>query len=583
MRQRSFALVWSLACCISASLALAQDAALTPAAREAAILTPPAPQTPRINGPHIYGERSGRPFLYHVPATGKRPMKFSAERLPPGLALDGASGLITGRAGAAGTYPVKITATNDLGRDTITLKVVIGDTIALTPPMGWNSWNFFARRIDDAKMRAAADAMVASGLADHGWTYVNVDDCWQGQRDANGNIHSNEKFPDMQAMADYIHSKGLKFGTYSSPGSTTCAGFTASYHHESQDVQTYAKWGVDYVKYDWCSYSRIAPERTELLYAQALPQDAEQIKALLEERKKLPGGGLARGGAGPARGNRAGAATNPATNPAARRGRGPQLTPEQQAKAQEINARLTEIHNHLDADKQKQIQLQVLQEPYKLLGDLLNKADRDIVYSLCQYGNGNVWEWGDSVGGNSWRTTGDIRAQWASIARIGFGQAGHEKFAGPGHWNDPDMLEVGNGNLTPDEMYSHFSLWCLLDSPLLIGCDMSRMDRLTTSIFSNDEVIAVSQDELGRQASRLAQADQVEVWAKPMSDGSLAVGLFNRADAEQRCTARWSDLGIAGSRTVRDLWRQRDLGTFDANFTTTVRPHGVMLLEIAAK
>jgi hypothetical protein len=569
-----------------ASTIFAQDAAAPPS-REAAILTPPAPQTPRINGPRIYGERTGRPFLYHIPATGKRPMKFSADGLPQGLALDAATGLITGRATAAGTYPVKVTVTNDLGANSITLKIVIGDKIALTPPMGWNSWNFFARRIDDQKMRAAADAMVSSGLADHGWTYVNVDDCWQGQRDADGNIQSNEKFPDMQAMADYIHSKGLKFGTYSSPGSTTCAGFTASYHHEAQDVQTYTKWGVDYVKYDWCSYSRIAPESTELLYAQALPDYADQIKALLEERKKLPGGGIGRFGGGPppagARGNRAGAAANPATNPAARRGRGPQMTPEQQARAREINAKLAEIHSHLDPDKQKQIQLLVLQEPYKLLGDLLTRADRDIVYSLCQYGNGNVWEWGESVGGNSWRTTGDIRAQWASIARIGFGQAGHEKFAGPGHWNDPDMLEVGNGNLTPDEMYSHFSLWCLLDSPLLIGCDMSRMDALTTSIFSNDEVIAISQDELGKQAGRVAQADQVEVWAKPMSDGSLAVGIFNRADTEQPCTAKWSDLGIAGSRPVRDLWRQKDLGSFDGNYTITIHPHGVMLLKISAK
>ncbi len=461
----------------------------------AVALTPkPSPQ-PRINGAKVFGVRPGSPFLYTVAATGDRPMTFAAQNLPAGLHLDPQSGQITGALTERGTHVVTLEARNALGMATRPLKVVCGDTIALTPPMGWNSWNGFGCDVTDAKVRAAADAMVSSGLIQHGWSYINIDDCWQAGRDADGNIRSNQKFPNMKALAAYVHAKGLKIGLYSSPGPKTCAGYTGSYQHEAQDARRYAEWGFDYLKHDWCSYGDIA--------------------------------------------------------------RNPTL-----------------------ADMKK---------PYQVMRAALTAVPRDIVFSLCQYGMGNVWEWGAEVGGNCWRTTGDITDTWSSMAGIGFGQAGHEKFAGPGHWNDPDMLVVGYvgwsanvrpTHLRPNEQYTHISLWCLLSSPLLIGCDMTRMDEFTLGLLTNDEVLDVSQDPLGRQAGRVAKDGQLEVWAKDLEDGGKAVGLFNRGDAETNVTAKWSDLGLAGKQTVRDLWRQKDLGTFADEFSAPVPRHGVVLVRI---
>ncbi len=450
---------------------------------KAVILTPPAPRTPRINGAEIFGVRPGHPFFYQIAATGDRPMEFSADDLPAGLHLDSVTGLITGVATVGpGNYTVTLHAKNARGSAKREFEIVIGNEIALTPPMGWNSWNCFAHAVDDAKIRSAADAMVTNGLINHGWTYINIDDCWEGGRDTNGNILPNEKFPDMKALVDYVHSKGLKMGIYSSPGPKTCGGFEGSWQHEQQDAQQYAAWGIDYLKYDWCSYGQV--------------QD-----------KSLP-------------------------------------------------------------DRQR------FMKPYVVMGDDLNHVDRDIVFSLCQYGMGNVWEWGAQVGGNCWRTTGDITDTWGSMTDNGFGSAGKEAFAGPGHWNDPDMLVVGKlgwgqlrpSRLTPNEQYTHISLWCLLSSPLLIGCDMSQMDEFTLSLLSNDEVLAVDQDPLGKQASRIWQNGDLEIWAKDMKDGSKAVGLFNRGEEQTTIKLNWSDLGIAGKHHVRDLWRQKDLGKFSGSF-----------------
>jgi len=472
------------------------------------ILTPKAPPTPRINGPRVYGVRPGRPFLFIIPATGDRPMTFAADNLPPGLKLDPQTGIITGISPQRGEYVVTLRAENALGKVERALKIVGGDLIALTPPLGWNSWNCFAGAVDDAKVRSAADAMVRSGLVNHGWTYINIDDCWEikpgsddpklkGQpRDANGMINTNRKFPDMKALTDYIHAKGLKAGLYSSPGPLTCAGFTGSYKFEDNDARRWAEWGFDYIKYDWCSY-----------------------------------GGIAKGNS-----------------------------------------------------------LAELKKPYEVLRASLDKVDRDIVYSLCQYGMGNVWEWGASVGGNCWRTTGDISDSWGSMAGIGFAQAGHEKFAGPGHWNDPDMLVVGRlgwgslrpTRLTPNEQYTHISLWCLLCSPLLIGCDMAQLDDFTLNLLTNDEVLEVSQDALGKQAGRVAKDGELEVWAKDMSDGSMAVGLFNRGEMEAKVTARFSALGLSGKQTVRDLWRQKDIGDFETEVSADVPRHGVVLVRMRA-
>jgi alpha-galactosidase len=482
-------------------------------AEPAEVLTPKPAATPRLNGAAVVGVRPGHPLLFHVAATGDRPMVFSADGLPEGFSLDAKTGQITGSSTQPGTSVVKFTATNASGSNQRDLRIVVGDQIALTPPMGWNSWNCFAQAVSDEKVRAAADAMVKSGLIDHGWTYINVDDCWEvranrpadERRDMDGNIKTNAKFPDMKAMADYIHSKGLRAGLYSSPGPSTCGGFTASYKFEEKDAAQYAAWGFDYLKYDWCSYGGIA----------------SQIRK---------------------------SATRPT-------------------------------------------ELEIFQQPYIVMRDALAKQNRDILFSFCQYGMGNVWQWGEKTGGNCWRTTGDINDSWGSMSNIGFNQNGHEKYAGPGHWNDPDMLVVGKvgwgpalhpTHLTPNEQYTHISLWSLLAAPMLIGCDMTQMDDFTLGLLTNDEVIAVNQDALGQQAKRVATGgEDMEVWARDLQDGTKAVGLFNRGDMPVSISAKWSDLGISGKQVVRDLWRQKDLGEFGDQFSAEVGRHGVILIKVS--
>ncbi len=471
---------------------------LTPPREPAVVLTPKAGPKPRINGTRVVGVRPGSPFLFTIPATGERPMTFSTSKLPQGLQLDPQTGRVTGTLASKGTFTVNLRARNARGSAARPLKIICGDTIALTPPLGWNSWNCFGCDVSEANVRAAADAMAASGLINHGWTYINIDDCWEAGRDAEGRVLSNPKFPDMKALTDYVHGKGLKIGLYSSPGPKTCAGHEGSYQHEQLDAARYAEWGFDYLKYDWCSYGEIAPHPTH-----------EQLL-----------------------------------------------------------------------------------KPYQVMRAALDQAPRDILFSLCQYGMGNVWEWGAQVGGNCWRTTGDITDTWSSMSGIGFGQAGHEKYAGPGHWNDPDMLVVGYvgwsakvrpTRLTPNEQYTHITLWCLLCSPLLIGCDMTKLDEFTLNLLTNDEVLEVNQDPLGHQAGRIAKDAQSQVWAKDMADGSKAVGLFNLGDEDGPVTVKWADLGLKGKLKVRDLWRQADLGKFAGQFQTPVPRHGVVLIRIGAK
>lgn len=474
---------------------------------KAVILTPKAPLTPRINGPKVYGVRPGNDFLFRIAATGERPMTFAATGLPTGLNLDVKTGIIKGKVNKKGRYEVNLTVTNKKGISKRKLTIVCGDQIALTPPLGWNSWNCFACAIDQEKVKAAADAMVNSGLADHGWSYINIDDCWMVKpesddsvvggkvRDDYGNMNTNKKFPDMKGLADYVHGLGLKIGTYSGPGPKTCAGYTACYQFEEKDAKRFAAWGFDYLKYDWCDYERISKDHS-------LPE---------------------------------------------------------------------------------------LKKPYTVMRDALDKAGRDIVYSLCQYGMGDVWEWGAEVGGNCWRTTGDITDDWTSLESIGFSQAGHEKYAGPGHWNDPDMLVVGKvgwgpqlhpTRLSPNEQYTHISLWALLASPLLIGCDMTQLDEFTYSLLTNDEVLDINQDVLGKQASKIAQYGSLEIWAKDMEDGSKAVGLFNRGMFASPLTVTWKDLGITGNYTIRDCWSQQDIGKSEQKFTATIPPHGVKLVRV---
>lgn len=365
--------------------------------------------------------------------------------------------------------------------------------LAATPPMGWNSWNHFAGKVNDADVRAAADALVASGMRDAGYIYVNIDDTWEGSRDAQGNIQTNSKFPDMKALADYVHSKGLKLGIYSSPGPKTCAGYEGSYGHEQQDANTYAKWGIDYLKYDLCSYGKMMKQ---------------------------------------------------------------------------------------DAPGQPEKQWSMMQQAYEKMHQALQNTQRPIVFSLCQYGWDAVWKWGPKVGGNLWRTTGDIGDNYDRMSVIGFSQAGLSKYAAPGHWNDPDMLEIGNGKMTPDEYRTHMSLWAILAAPLLAGNDLSKMDDTTKSILMNKDVIAVDQDALGAQGDRVHESGPYEVWMKPLSDGSKAVALFNRSEAVYPITVHFKDIGFNGSVHARDLWAHKDLGSLQGSYTATVPRHGVVMLRL---
>ena len=365
--------------------------------------------------------------------------------------------------------------------------------LAATPPMGWNSWNHFHNKVDDATIRAQAEAMVSSGMRDAGYIYVNIDDTWEGERDSSGVIHANSKFPDMKALADFVHSKGLKIGIYSSPGPKTCAKFEGSYGHELQDAQTYAAWGIDYLKYDLCGLR-------------------EQMKAAgsLEAAHKM------------------------------------------------------------------------MVDSYIKMRDALRSTGRPIVYSLCQYGDGAVWEWGASVGGNLWRTTGDINDHYSRMETIGFSQAGLSSFASPGHWNDPDMLEVGNGGMNTDEYRTHISLWAILAAPLLAGNDLTSMTPETVALLTNKEVIAVDQDRAGRQGDRVSAVGPIEIWVRSLADGSKAVGIFNRHPGPLSATVDFKkQLGFNHAVKVRDLWQQKDIENPGNSFTATIPGHGVVLLRVS--
>lgn len=493
------------------------------------ILTPVPPATPRINGAGVFGVRPGSPFLFTIAATGERPMTFSAKNLPHGLRLDAHSGRITGVLKQAGEFNVLLRAKNSLGATEKNFRIMCGERIALTPPMGWNSWNCFAGAVTEDRVKSAAAAMVKSGLINHGWTYINVDDFWQNHRDSedptlrgpfrdtNGFVVPNSRFPDMKGMAEYIHTLGLKAGLYSSPGPWTCGGCTGSWRHEQQDAETYARWGFDYLKYDWCSYGTIADGKDP---------DAKDVPTWSEGKGRTD--------------------------------------------------------------------VAVASHPYQVMGRSLRAQPRDILFSLCQYGMSDVWTWGDSVGGNCWRTTGDITDTWRSMSKIGFNQDKAAPYAKPGNWNDPDMLivgQVGWGHLHPtrltvDEQYTHISLWCLLSAPLLIGCDMDKLDDFTLGLLSNDEVLALDQDALGREATCVATNGNVRVYLKPLEDGGRAAGFFN-LDAKPVALNfhQFAEAGLSGKLHVRDLWRQADLpdlNTDDATLSLTVPGHGVVLCKFTA-
>ena len=489
-------------------------------------LTPPAPREPRINGPKVYGVRPGSPLLYRIPCTGERPLTFRADNLPAGLALDSQSGILTGslprpaaipanvkgaylltHSRVPGDYLVTLHAQNSFGSAAKKFRIICGDRLALTPPMGWNSWYIHYNRVTGAAVRNAADQMIATGMADFGYQYVNIDDCWMKKRgdvpycDADGAMLPNGKFPDMKGLAGYIHGQGLKAGLYTSPGPWTCTGYVGAYQHEAADAKKFADWGFDFLKYDWCSY-----------------------------------------------GGKAGGKT-----------------------------------------------VEHLQKPYRMMGNELQKLDRDIVFNLCQYGMGDVWKWGGEVG-NCWRTTGDLGlergAGLPAFYGIAMSNERHWEYARPGAWNDPDYILIGwvgdahgmgegrKTTLTPDEQYSYMSLWSLMAAPLIFSGDMARLDAFTLNVLCNAEVIEVDQDPLGRQAKILRQTADEYVLVKELEDGSKAAGLFNLSSLPRKISVTWNELGVSGTRRVRDLWRQQEIGVFDQAFEIEVPGHGVTLVLV---
>lgn len=463
------------------------------------ILTPAPSPSAKINGASVFGIRPNAPFLFKIPATGKKPLQYSVENLPAGLKVDAATGIITGSIKNTGDHKMTFVVKNSLGIDKKEFTVKCGDLLALTPPMGWNSWNCWGLSVSDERLKISAQAMIDKGLIDHGWTYMNIDDGWEAEaRNEKGQIVPNKKFPDLKETGDWLHNKGLKFGIYSSPGTRTCGGYLGSYQHELQDAQSYAGWGIDYLKYDWCSY--------ETVYR-----------------------------------------------------------------------------------NEKDTSLAAFIKPYSVMQAALKDQSRDIVYSLCQYGMKDVWKWGATVNGNCWRTTGDIEDSWESLQSIGFNQTSQYAYAGPGRWNDPDMMIVGQvgwgdnlhpTRLTPDEQYTHVSLWCLLSAPLLIGCDLGKLDDFTLNLLTNDEVIAVDQDPLGKQAKQVIKTSTYQVWMKELEDGSKAIGIFNLSDKNDVVRFYWSDLGLSNNQKARDLWRQKNLGAFSTMFATKVAAHGVTLIKV---
>lgn len=494
-----------------------------PNTNEKYILTPLPDKKPKINSTKLFGARPGNPFMYTIATTGERPISFSSTNLPTGLSVDEKTGIISGKVTKKGTYKTTLKAKNAFGEAQKELRIVIGDTIALTPPIGWNGWNSWARNIDQEKVIASADAMVKMGLNQHGWTYINIDDAWQGQRGGEFKaIQPNEKFSRFKEMIDYVHSLGLKVGVYSTPMITSYAGYTGGssdfedgritdaiinnkrayryigkYRFEENDAKQMAAWGIDYLKYDW---------RIDV-------SSAERMSAALKN------------------------------------------------------------------------------------------SGRDIVYSISNSAPfSNAGDWARLT--NTFRTGPDIRDSWLSLYHSAFTLDKWAPFGGRGHWLDPDMMILGNvttgsalhpTRLTPDEQYSHVSLFSLLSAPLLIGCPIEQLDPFTLNLLTNDEVIEINQDPLGKPARLVKEENGIQIWLKHLEDGSYAVGLFNIAHfgKSPQSYFRWGDeravsyqfdfnqIGLQGKFRLRDVWRQKDIGTFSQSWQTEIKHHGVLLLKMS--
>ena len=487
------------------------------------ILTPAAKQTPKINSAKVFGATPGNPVLYMIAATGKRPMQFSVANLPKGLSVSASTGIITGAVKARGNYSVTLKAKNSFGEAKQKLVIKIGDTIALTPPLGWNGWNSWETQINREKVMASANAMVSKGLRDHGWNYINIDDSWQGVRTGQDTaLQPNEKFPDFKGMVDYIHSLGLKAGLYSTPYISSYASYAGGssdfptggethdsikinrqpfmrigkYRFETNDAKQMANWGFDFLKYDW----RIDVNSTERM------------------------------------------------------------------------------------------------------SNALKNSGRDIVLSLSNnspFEKANEW----MRLSHMYRTGPDIKDSWNSLYATVFSLDKWAPYTGPGHWSDPDMMIVGDvaigpvlhpTRLTADEQYSHVSIFSLLAAPMLIGCPIENLDAFTLNLLTNDEVIAINQDPLGKPGRLLLHEEGIEVWVKPLEDGSYGVGIFNTAgfgetpqsyfrwgdEKEKTYTLDFAKIGLNGKWQIRDVWRQKSLGQYRGSFKTKVPYHGVVMLKI---
>ena len=484
------------------------------------VLTPPEPLEPRINGASVWGVRPGHPILYRIPVTGQGPVTVKVEGLKAeklkDVKFDPQTRMLSGSVAEAGDYELVFLAENAKGKDERKFTLKVGEKIALTPPMGWNSWNIYGGGVTDERVRETARGMHASGLADHGWAYVNIDDWWmknKGEggkgkpehdgpaRDAEGRFIPQAKFPDMKALADYVHGFGLKIGIYSSPGDTTCGGCVGSLGHEMIDAKTWSDWGIDYLKHDWCGYGKVFSKETK--------------------------------------------------------GRKP--TVDDYAK------------------------------PYRLMSKCLRAQNRDIVHAFCQYGMGDVQSWGEEAGAQVWRSWGDLKDNWTCVLNATESYAEAYKWTRPGFWCDPDMMVVGyldtdfgmhESFLSNNEQYTHMSLWCLLNAPLLLGCDLNRMSSFTKNLLMNDEVLAINQDTLGRQAGRIHHDDETDIWWRPLEEGGSAAGIVNRCPFKRTITFKFSEAGLSGEFWVRDLWRQNCLGLHRDEVTVEVPGHATFMIRI---
>ena len=463
------------------------------------ILTPAAPTTPRFNNAPVYGVRPGSPVIYRFPVSGEKPMRFTCNDLPEGLQLSENDGALSGRIDKPCVLTFTVTAENARGKASQVFTLKVGEQmIGLTPPMGWNSWNCWGLSVSQEKVMSSTQALIDKGLADYGYGYINIDDGWEAlERNPDGTIEANEKFPSMKGMIDWLHERGLKFGIYSTPGETTCGNYLGSLGHEKQDAEVWSQWGVDYLKYDWCSYERVRQTDNDWGFPSCV-------------------------------------------------------------------------------------------RPYLLMQKFVRQQPRDIFYSLGPLGGTQVYLWGLYCDGNSWRTAQDIDDTWESILDVGFRQqAGKAQYSSVGHWNDPDMLVVGKvgwgtnlreTRLTPDEQYTHITLWTILASNMLIGCDIAQMDDFTLNLLCNNEVNAINQDVLGQQADRASKQGDMEVWSRPLADGSMAVGIFNVGDKDLQADMKALIPAKEPAASVRDVWRQRDLS--DDELTCTIPAHGCRYLKV---